>query len=99
METMQENIVNNIINDLELKKKNLLMQRLAELNIYLDFEKEAKRRFKSLSSVYQSNDTETIYYNDGSIDGLRVITFVSVYNFPSLSDDKSVSINTELKYY
>lgn len=96
---IQEKIIKEMASDLEAKKKQVLLNRLSELNIDLDLEKEQKRRFKSLQSVSESFDTETIYYNDGSEDGLRVVTFQRIDSFPTMDDFRTMSIKSEIKYY
>lgn len=96
---IEDKVIKEITADLESKKRQVILQRLADLNIDLDLEEEAEKRFKSLAIVSESYDTETIYYNDGSVNGLRVITFIRVDTLPTLDDMRNISIKSELKYY
>jgi hypothetical protein len=58
------------------KKELVIRERLREiLGIEIDLQEELKRRFKRLSRVRQGNE-ETIYFDDGSIEGKRIVTFV-----------------------
>jgi len=95
----QKEIISKITSDLESKRKKIFLDRLKELKIDVDFEAEKLRRFKSFYYQNDSYDQESIYYNDGSVDGLRVITFKRVDSFPTMDDFKTMNIRTEIKYY
>lgn len=84
-----------IIRDLQQKREKLIIDRLKELGITLDYEVEQRRRFKSLAREYKGEE-ETIYYNDGSEQGLRVITFVTK-QIPF--DMEKMSMGYETHYY
>lgn len=58
------------------KREEAFINRLKELNIEFDPEIERHRRFKRFAREIRG-DEEVIYYNDGSVSGLRVITFKS----------------------
>lgn len=99
MEFINE-IANKIHAEFSAKKEIILKEKLAENGIVIDWEQEEKKRFKSLA-VTHSYDRETWYYNDGSIDGLRIVTFVNDLDMPGLNDfnDGQVKISAEIKYY
>ena len=72
---MQE-VTSKLINDIHEKRNKVITERLKEIvGIDLNIEEEAKRRFKRLAIEYTGNE-ETIYFNDGSEQGKRIITFV-----------------------
>lgn len=72
---MQE-VTSKLINDIEQKRNQVITERLKEIvGIDLIIEEEAKRRFKRLAIEYNGNE-ETIYFNDGSEQGKRIVTFV-----------------------
>lgn len=95
------NLMNQIIKkvslDIEQKRLDLIKNRLEKLGIDIDFQEESVRRFKRFAIVYHGNE-EIIYYNDGSVDGLRIITFVKQDN-PIAFENESAKINYELNYY
>ena len=76
-------------------RQELIMKRLMELGIQIDLQMEEKRRFKSLAREFKDNQ-ETIYYNDGSEQGLRVITFLTS---PIKWDDNKMRAGIDTTYY
>lgn len=65
-----------MMKDIHEKRKKIITQRLKEIvGIDLNIEEETKRKFKRLTIEYNGNE-ETIYFNDGSINGIRIVTFV-----------------------
>lgn len=89
--------LDEITEEASKRKLEILDERLKELGIVLDFKKEELRRFKSLTSNNVGNKTH-IYYNDGSINGLRVITFEDTMT-TSTSEDGITQYNLETSYY
>lgn len=72
---MQE-VTSKLINDIHEKRNKVITERLKEIvGINLDIKAEASRRFKRLAIEYKGNE-ETIYFNDGSEQGKRIVTFV-----------------------
>lgn len=73
---LMQDVTSKIIDNTQEKRKKIITQRLKEIvGIELSFEEEAKRRFKRLAIEYNGSE-ETIYFNDGSEQGKRIITFV-----------------------
>jgi hypothetical protein len=69
---------------LEYRKQEIILERLSSLGITdYDMEIESKRRFPRLKSE-SFNNTETIYFNDGSISGVRVVTFETKMDFDNV---------------
>lgn len=86
-----------LIKDFEKKRMELIQNRLSELGISLDIAEEAKRKFKRFVYEIKGNE-ETLYYNDGSENGLRIITFVRIQN-PVSFDSNMAKLSIEYKYY
>lgn len=81
---------------LEAHREKIIFDRLKRHGIELDMELEKVRRFKSLSVVYDIGGSETIYYNDGSKNGLRIVTFTpNIFPF----DFETMSLKMESNYY
>lgn len=74
----------NIESKLTQEKERILQDTIAMLGINIDWRLEQIRRFKSFTQEVQGNKT-TIWYNDGSIEGLRIITFEVNISFPNCS--------------
>ena len=93
METIQK-----ASRDIEEKKVALIKKILEEkIGIEIDVMEETKRRFKNLIIVKSGNE-ETVYYNDGTPEGLRVVTFVFETTGTSVTDNKLETF-LEFKYY
>lgn len=79
-------------------KERIIKERLNSIGINIDIEKEKNRRFKTML-VELSDGEETYYYNDGSVDGVRVVTFLMADILsPALNTDPH-TISLEIKYY
>lgn len=65
-----------LIKDINRQKDEVLEERLEQLGLEMYLKEEEGRRFKRFMKVTEG-DKETIYFNDGSINGLRIITFVN----------------------
>jgi hypothetical protein len=76
---LMSDITEKFIKDVSVSRNALIMDRLQKLGIEFDIEEEKHRRFKRLLSEIKGN-SEVIYFNDGSISGLRVIKFVTEFN-------------------
>lgn len=55
----------------------MIKERLKALDIEIDFEHERQRRLKLITCETNKEpySTETYYYNDGSKEGVRIVTF------------------------
>ena len=96
-ETAQSQAIKAISKDFNTAKEKLFLAELEEQGIEFDENLEKKRRFKNFTRTFQGG-TETIYYADGSVDGLRIISFMieTPMNFPTDTDFK---ISCTLKYW
>lgn len=84
-----------LLEDIQKKREELIYKHLEILGVSIDIEQEQRRRFKSLSIEFK-DDEETIYYNDGSENGLRVITFVTKQQ---PFDPEKLTIGYDTHYY
>lgn len=94
-----DNAIEQMSLDLNAKKIAIIKERLKALNITLDFEAEEKRLFKSIACVKEDGLSlnEAYYYNDGSVNGQRIVTFIEEQ--PSFEDFKSSEIKISFNYY
>ena len=92
---MEEELIRDLADRIGLKKDEIIKDRLKELWIDVDYETVKKMRFKPFMTEI-SEGLETVYYNDGSVDGLRVVTFKNNLN---LSLDGNKLMTTEIQYY
>ena len=74
LESMYKGLLADLQNEIYETRDRLFREKLGELNIDIDLEAEKKNRFKKFTIEYKGSE-ETVYYNDGSENGLRVITF------------------------
>jgi hypothetical protein len=88
--------INDIAKEINNRKQELFISKCLELGITFNLKEEEQRRFRSFIREIQDEE-EVIYYNDGSVEGLRVITFVSETNIDCT--DTSYSITSDLRYY
>lgn len=73
---MMHEVTVKMAQDINTKKELVVRQKLKEIvGIEIDIIEEERRRFKRLSSEYRGNE-QTIYFNDGSLEGKRIVTFV-----------------------
>lgn len=73
---LMQDVTSRLISDIQEKRNKVITERLKEIvGVDLNIEEEAKRRFKRLAIEYNGNE-ETIYFNDGSVEGKRIVTFV-----------------------
>lgn len=84
---MIQELLNKHIASIQEKKDNLVKQRLFEyLGYELDILKESQRRFPRLLIISQ-NDEISYYWNDGTDNGYRLITFYyEPYKFNELDN-------------
>lgn len=73
----KDKIFENVLQELSKQKDELLRAKIKELK--LDLKDEHRKRFKSFVTVEKDNK-QTVYYDNGSMDGLRVITFIIKVN-------------------
>tara|TARA_Y100000592_G_C5340000_1_gene253742 strand:+ start:233 stop:577 length:345 start_codon:yes stop_codon:yes gene_type:complete len=65
-----------MMQDISTQKDFVIRQKVKEIvGVEINIAEEGKRLFKRFCAVRQGNE-ETIYFNDGSIEGKRIVTFV-----------------------
>lgn len=94
--SLSERSIKLLTDKINASKHKILLDRLSELHIEFDFNEYKSRRFKLLERVIDGS-TETIYYNDGSINGLRIVTFTE--NQTLSPPDNPSSISYTYKYH
>lgn len=95
------NIINDILqksvrdctNDLIKKQENIILLKLQEHGIDIDLKEEAKRRFKRITIETGPQNKMEVWYNDGSEQGLRIVTFHTEY-VPDVS-----GVKMQFKYF
>lgn len=94
---MMQEILNDAVKNIQQQQEELIKKRFLRLiGFELDIVEESKRRFPRLGIFQQENET-SYYWNDGSIDGIRIITFYQEpINFDSINDNK-LSVNLSYK--
>ena len=93
-------IANKWICEIQQRREQVIFKRLEELDIHINIEEEQKRVFKRFVFVSKGNE-ETILFNDGSIDGLRIITFVTKQTSSNVYNSTRCGFNSgyETTYY
>ena len=95
VQEMQSDLIRNICQEIQDKKETVLIQALQKNGIDINVEEEAKRRFSRLACFVQEN-TQSWYWNDGSVGGLRIVTFIDT----ELDGDyQNPKFTMEIKYY
>jgi len=95
---LMQDVTSKLISDIQEKRNQVITERLKEIvGIDLNIEEEAKRRFKRLAIEYNGNE-ETIYFNDGSIEGTRIVTFVRKENPLTFETDRC-QMSVSYSYY
>lgn len=92
------NALLELVREVNEKKEKLIREKIRQITgIDVDLKEEQQRRFQRFLYEYKDN-TETIYYNDGSVEGLRIITFVKD-NTTDPYDIANFKINMQYSYY
>ena len=95
----KQDIVDKLILEINNQKEHVIKNRLAELGIHYDYDLEKTRRFKMFLREIEDNE-ERYYYNDGSIEGVRIVTFVKTETpFNIFDSSRAISIGYEESYY
>jgi len=88
--------VSKMAQDFAYKKEIIIKEKIKEIiGIEVDVKEEMQRRFKRFCTVRQGNE-ETIYFDDGSIEGKRIVTFVK-NDIPL--DTENFTLGYEETYY
>ena len=90
-------LIDNLVTDFNNKKDQIIKHKLQELGIEFIEEDEKSRRFKQFVCEIKGNE-ESYYYNDGSIDGLRIVTFVRKH-VPLKFDSPNLCAELEISFY
>lgn len=83
---------------LALTKEQIIKDRCDKLGIVYDLDKEQNKLFKSFVIVVEGSK-ETLFYNDGSENGLRIVTFEFEPRDTYNTENNKFELSTKLKYY
>ena len=95
MDNIVRDLVSQMVDSISKQKEDILKTRLLNKFQDFNFEEEKKRRFKKLVCEVDYHGNETYYYNDGTTDGCRLVTF---FKFEPQFELGSNKMNFELKY-
>ena len=92
--------IDKMLKDLTEQKEYHLVKALHAKGINMDLSKEIQKRFPKIRREIIGGHSETFYYDDGSEDGLRVITFVQDMDTPQITNDPTAfSVRYNIKFY
>ena len=95
----KDQIIKNLNSNIEQQKEAILIQKLEELGIKIDLKEECKKKFPNILRAYLPRENKEIYYyNDGSSEGQKIITFELIEQESWLPDENN-NIKIEYKYY
>jgi len=96
---MMNEMISNAAIKINLEKEAVIKERLLSFGYVIDFEEELKRRFTRFASEKKGNK-EIIYFDDGSVDGLKLITFEIIYpEAPSITAENVGTYEFKLQYH
>jgi hypothetical protein len=96
--SLMHEMTTKLVNDIEQKRNQIIVDRLKEVvGIDLNIEEEQKRRFKRFAIEYNGNK-ETIYFNDGTAEGKRIVTFVRS-DEPVSFDPEKTTMRVNYSYF
>ena len=95
-----DELIKNELNKLVLEKQKLVIQRVKEVaGVDINFEYEKKRLFPRLAVMNFVNHSEQWYWNDGSDNGLLLISFyLDDDNFKVGDSANTIKIGFKYKY-
>ncbi len=93
---MMQEVATRMHRGLRDEMEKVILSKLKEHGIDFNYEEEASRRFKRMVVEKSPNGEETWYYDDGSVSGLRVVTFAIEQEGLK---DMGMKIKLEYKYY
>lgn len=71
----ENEVISKLVKDIQAKKEALVQGKIKELVGEVDLIKESKRVFPRIACVMHEDQSEHYYWNDGSEEGLRLISF------------------------
>ena len=94
--TFVDGLMNPVHRSLSSQKEDIIRAKLKVKGIDLDPDWDSKRRFKRFIRVCNSEGTkEEYYFNDGSIDGQLIVTFIGT----GIQHDGDGIFSTSFNYY
>lgn len=96
MSELLNKLIQDQIEQLELKKEEIIKTKLEEKGFYSIVTDNPKRRFKKMM-IENHPDCEKYFVDDGSINGHLLVTFYKPI-FDTSSINKGFNMNISLKY-
>ena len=97
--SIHTDIIGKLASQINNQKEQIIKNRLLELGFSYDYELEKTRRFKMFLREIEGNE-ERYYYNDGTIEGRRIVTFVkNDIPFNMFDANRTINIGYEESYY
>lgn len=91
-------MITKLANEINNQKEIVILKKIEEkLGIKIDFQEEKKRRF-SRFIIEDDGEKETVYFNDNSMDGIRIVTFVRKDN-PFMNETDRLEMSVKYDYY
>lgn len=94
---LQSEIVRNLANQITEKKQTVIKQRLQSLGLSSILDGLQKRRFKRIQCE-KHPDREEWWIDNGTTDGLLLVTFYEVKNGFEYDDEGFASFKYDLQY-
>lgn len=74
---IQTNLMNQFVKKIEATKEEIVLKTIKNLGFEIDIEEEKNKRFSDIKCEFVGKE-ERYFYNDGSDNGVRLVTFYSV---------------------
>lgn len=100
MENIVSELTDQVVARVNTEKERLVIERLKEIGVEIDFVAESKRTFPRIVRKFSAYDqSESYYWNDGSEQGKLLITFYPMNMPTSFNESLAVhQIKVGLKY-
>jgi len=100
-EFVKESVINDLMIKIQKHKDDLVISKIKEIDPNFSIEDEKNRRFRRIMITLDENEgnKETYYFNDGSIEGKRLITFETINKNTLHNLDKPFSVSADIKHY
>lgn len=96
--TYMDEIMNKVVRELQAKKEQVIKDKFAEKGFAHLLENIEKRRFKKVV-VEHWEDCEKWFADDGTDEGLLIVTFLNSEPLFTKNPDREFKMTTEIKYY
>lgn len=98
MSELIQQITEELIKRMNSEREKLIDAKLKQRGYSVTLADQMKYRFKDIICEAKGNE-ETWWYNDGTYQGERIITFINDFPEMEFKDGEGFKINNYLKYY